>query len=221
MASADVRLTFTKVGRAKYISHLDLIRSMTRAFKRAGIPIWFTQGFKPHAYIMFPLALSLGVDSEVELMDIKLDEEMDFDVIKDKLNAQLPPDIQIMNVAVPQKKHTAIEKAEYNIRIKSVNSPETIKEKFLEFLNLEKIEVEKHSKKKGLNIVDIKPYIDARNIECIDDGIEFTLILPAGCITNINASLVTDSFEKISGEDFEAVYVKRTKILCADNEIFA
>lgn len=221
MASTDVRLTFTKVNRAKYISHLDLIRSMTRAFKRAGIPIWFTQGFHPHAYIMFPLALSLGVDSRVELMDIKLEEEMDFNEIKDRLNSQLPLDIQIVKASIPQKKHTAIEKAEYNIRIKSLNSPETIKNNFLEFLILEKIEVEKRTKKKGLNIVNIKPFIDAKNIECTDDGIKFVLTLPAGCQTNINTSLVTDTFQKMCNEEFEAVYVERTKILCADNEIFA
>lgn len=221
MANADIRLTFTKIERARYISHLDLIRSMSRAFKRAGIPIWYTEGFNPHAYIMFPLALSLGVDSRVELMDIKLSEEIDFDVLKDKLNSQLPPDIQIMKVAVAQKKHTEIAKAVYNIKIKSKTSPEIIKEKFLQYMNLEKIEVQKHSKKKGLNIVDIKPFIDAKDIECTDDGIKFVLTLPAGCETNINASLVTDSFEKMCNEEFEAVYVERTKILCADNEIFA
>ena len=50
----DYRLTFAKKGRARYISHLDLMRAMQRAIKRAGVPIWYTQGFNPHSYLMFP-----------------------------------------------------------------------------------------------------------------------------------------------------------------------
>lgn len=221
MANADVRLTFTKVGRAKYISHLDVIRTMTRAFKRAGIPIWYTQGFHPHPYMMFPLALSLGVESRVELMDIKLSNQMDFNEIKDRLNKQLPDDIQIVNVVVPEKKHTEIAKAEYDVRIKTTSSPEGLKNKFLQFLNQEKIEVEKRTKKKGLQTIDIKPYIEVKNIECREDEIEFLLTLPAGCNANINTSLVTEAFEKNCSEEFEGVYVQRTKILTVDNEIFA
>ena len=68
----DYRLTFAKKGRARYISHLDLMRAMQRAIKRAGVPIWYTQGFNPHSYLMFPLALPLGTESEVEVLDIAL-----------------------------------------------------------------------------------------------------------------------------------------------------
>ncbi len=35
-----VRVRFTKTGRAKYISHLDLMRTMTRVLRRAQIPLW-------------------------------------------------------------------------------------------------------------------------------------------------------------------------------------
>ena len=38
------RLTYSKKGRAKFISHLDLMRTMQRAFKRAKLPVWYTQG---------------------------------------------------------------------------------------------------------------------------------------------------------------------------------
>ena len=71
-----VRATFEKRRRAKYISHLDLMRCMQRAFKRAGVPIWYTEGFNPHAYLMFPLALSLGCESGCECMDFRIDGEM-------------------------------------------------------------------------------------------------------------------------------------------------
>ena len=41
------RLLFSKTGRAKYISHLDLMRTFQRAFARAGIAIKHTEGFNP------------------------------------------------------------------------------------------------------------------------------------------------------------------------------
>ena len=47
----EVRLRFSKTGRLKYISHLDINRAMSRALKRAGIPLWYTEGFNPHPYM--------------------------------------------------------------------------------------------------------------------------------------------------------------------------
>lgn len=49
----EVRLRFSKTGRLKYISHLDINRVMSRALKRAGIPLWYTEGFNPHPYMSF------------------------------------------------------------------------------------------------------------------------------------------------------------------------
>lgn len=40
----EYRAVFSKTGRAKYISHLDLMRAFQRVFKRAHLPIWHTQG---------------------------------------------------------------------------------------------------------------------------------------------------------------------------------
>ena len=58
-----VRMFFSKTGRAKYISHLDTMRTFTRAFRRTSLPLWYTQGFNPHLYMTFPLPLALGVES--------------------------------------------------------------------------------------------------------------------------------------------------------------
>ena len=56
----EVRLWLSKQGRIKYVSHLDMFRLMQRAVRRAEIPLWYTEGFNPHPYISFLLALSLG-----------------------------------------------------------------------------------------------------------------------------------------------------------------
>lgn len=112
-----VRLFFSKTGRAKYISALDLITCFQRAIRRTDIPIWHTQGFNPHTYVNVNLPLSLGSEGINESMDIKLTEQTDFDVVRDKLNAVLPPDIRIIRAALPIKKHTEIEKSVYSVNI--------------------------------------------------------------------------------------------------------
>lgn len=49
------RLLFEKTGDAVYLSHLDLMRIFQRAFRRADILIWHSQGFSPRAYVSIAL----------------------------------------------------------------------------------------------------------------------------------------------------------------------
>ena len=66
------RLLFEKVGRSVWISHLDLMRLFQRAFKRAGLKLKHTQGFNPRPSVSIALPLSVGVESECELLDFDL-----------------------------------------------------------------------------------------------------------------------------------------------------
>ena len=65
----EARVFYTKTGRAKYISHLDVTRCFQRALQRAGLSVWYTEGFNPHSYLTFTLPLSLGYESLCESMD--------------------------------------------------------------------------------------------------------------------------------------------------------
>ena len=67
-----LRLRFSKTGRAIYISHLDLMAAMQRAFARAELPLKFSEGFNPHPQISILLPLSVGTASVCELMDFRL-----------------------------------------------------------------------------------------------------------------------------------------------------
>ena len=96
-----VRVFFAKEGRLKYISHLDVTRCLARVFKRSGLPIWYTQGFNPHAYLTFALPLPLGVESRCESFDFRLTEEVSYEEVKDRLNAVLPDDLRALRAAAP------------------------------------------------------------------------------------------------------------------------
>ncbi len=216
----EYRLIFEKKGRARYISHLDLMRAFQRVFKRADIPLWYTQGFNPHAYLMFPLALSLGIDSSVELLDIALVEKLGFEELRDRINAQMPEGLRILSAGEPVMKHTEIAAAEYVMRIKTKLTGEETVKAFKRFLGQEKIEIEKRTKRRGVNLVDIKPHITLISCEPESDEAVIAVRLPAGNEFNLNTNVVTQAFENYLGFEIDSIYTTRTKILTKSGEKF-
>lgn len=91
-------LIFTKLGLLKYISHLDLLRLFQRVVRRADLPVVFSRGYHPLPQIKMGDALKLGVESENEEMEIILKEEMSPVELKERLNAELPHEIQIIHI---------------------------------------------------------------------------------------------------------------------------
>ncbi len=67
-----VRLAFQKLGRSAFASHLDLVRLLPRMLRRAGLPLFYTEGFHPKPDMTFAPALSLGIASLAEYVDVKL-----------------------------------------------------------------------------------------------------------------------------------------------------
>lgn len=92
------RALFEKMGNARYISHLDLMRVFQRAFKRAGLPLTHSQGFNPRASVSIALPLSLGVESKCELLDFELEQPVACEEIREKLNAALIEGVHIREV---------------------------------------------------------------------------------------------------------------------------
>lgn len=99
------RLLFEKTGSAVWMSHLDLMRLMQRAFKRAGLPLTHTQGFNPRPSVSIALPLSVGVESVCELMDFDLEGELPpMETIQTRLNAALVPGITVRQVYMDGRK---------------------------------------------------------------------------------------------------------------------
>ncbi|MBQ9412896.1 MAG: DUF2344 domain-containing protein [Oscillospiraceae bacterium] len=93
-----LRLRFAKTGRAVYISHLDLMRTMQRAFLRADYPLKYSEGFNPHPVISILLPLGVGCESECELMDFQLTQPADLAALPERLTAALPEGIRAVEV---------------------------------------------------------------------------------------------------------------------------
>ena len=92
-----INFIFSKKEQMKYISHLDLMRLLMRALRRAGIPIKFSEGFNPHPKLSIKRALKLGLESEQEEATVVLREFIHPQDFKEKLQQQLPKGIEIKN----------------------------------------------------------------------------------------------------------------------------
>ncbi len=86
------RFLFAKLGPIAYLSHLDLIRALPRPFRRLEIPIFYSSGFHPKPDFIFSPALSLGVGSLAEVLDVKLivGEGLDADELAASLTRASP-----------------------------------------------------------------------------------------------------------------------------------
>ncbi|MBQ8927319.1 MAG: DUF2344 domain-containing protein [Oscillospiraceae bacterium] len=211
----DYRIVFEKTGVMRYISHLDLNRCMIRAVRRSGLPAWYTEGFHPHLYLMFPLALSLGAESLCEVMDLRLTQEVPETDILTRLNAALPEGLRAVSVGEPQHEAQDITGARYEVILQG----EALSDLWEAFLSQEQILVEKKTKK-GRKEVDIAPLITAESDREEGDGLHLTLCLPAGNAGNINVSVVVDAFEKYAGRPIFTQCVRRIKIFCEDGKDF-
>ncbi len=84
------RLLFAKTGRARYISHLDLMRTFQRAFFRAGVPLKHTEGFNPHPFISIALPRSVGYSSQCEILEFVLLDCVSREEVPGRLTAVIP-----------------------------------------------------------------------------------------------------------------------------------
>jgi len=102
------RLRYSKTGKAKYISHLDLMATVRRALLRAGIALKYSEGFNPHPYMSVALPLSVGCGSACELMDIRLDDGGRADGLPGLVTAKLPEGIEVFEAYAPTRKFSEI-----------------------------------------------------------------------------------------------------------------
>ncbi len=191
----DVRIFFTKTGMAKYISHLDLMRCMSRAFKRAQLPLWYTEGFNPHVFLTFARPLSLGFESLCESVDVRLAGEITFKEMKTRLNDALPEGITVVSVAKPVHKPSEIAFADYQITL-GCGEPSLLSKHMGEVFSADSITVMKKGKQGRRKVekeVDIKPCVSDFSMTVSENCVVLSLRLTAGDSNNINPTLLIDA----------------------------
>ena len=218
----EVRIRFSKTDRCKYISHLDINRCMSRALTRAKIPLWYTEGFNPHPYMSFSLPLSLGIESFVESMDIRIIGNITNEEIKKKMNEMLPDGIRILEVYDDFRQDKDITYSDYVFRIQFKDN-ETALQKINNVLNSDEIIAErkvKKGKRKIFKETNLKPFIHKFNSSIRGEDIILNLRLMAGIEKNLNPTLLFDTIIKLIDMDFEWKSISRIAILDKDFKEF-
>lgn len=216
---ADHRLLFSKTGRARYISHLDLMRTFQRAFFRAQIPIKHTEGFNPHAFISIALPLSVGYSSDCEILEFGLLDGVDEHEVPARLNAALPEGITVLDCYAAEQPIKALTHLEWQIEfLYDGDVPAGAGEALRELLSRESLVVEKKSKKSKTGSVqtDVIPLIRRWSAEEGEDAVVLHAVLAAQN-PGLNPELIRAAFCR-EYESFAPDYVSFHRARALDGE---
>jgi radical SAM-linked protein len=154
-----IRVTFSKSGPLIYIGNLDLYTLWERAARRAGLPLTYSQGFHPQPKIHFGAPLPLGFSSRCELLDMRLNEELEIEALEMRLNGSLPPGLRVTKieqVADPAPAlQTLVTSAEYEVSLRQECSFADLAERVDVLLRAESLPRERRGKR-----YDLRPLIE-------------------------------------------------------------
>ena len=192
-----LRMRFSKTGRAIWISHLDLMATMQRAFSRAGSRLQYSEGFNPRPQISIALPLSVGTASVCEIMDFRLLEEVDITYLPERLNATMPEGIRVLEIYEPTRKNAelkwlAVEGVfEYDERRVDI-----MQEGLSDFFARPAIVIEKKTKR-GLGETDIRPAIREIAFAAGEEGVRVRAVISAQNPT-LNPDLLAASLRALA-----------------------
>lgn len=163
-----LRAKFKKDGDLRYISHLDLMRTIERAMRRAQIKFSLSKGFNPHPLISFGPALSMGATTHGDYFDVVIEGEIEPERFKRDLNKTLPNGLEIVDCYIVDDKDllsNKVKEAEYTVDAYLMSHVIDLPDEIKRFLGRDDIFIEKESKS-GSKIIDLKNYIlDLKMIE--------------------------------------------------------
>ena len=212
---SKVRFRYSKTGRAGYISHLDLMATMQRAFLRAGVKLKYSEGFNPHPYISAALPLPVGCESICELIDVGIIDGS----LPDIKSIKMPEGIIISEVYTPDRKAADITWIEIICHLHyDRETDEGIADKLYSALTKEVNIISKRTKR-GFKELDIAPYI--KNVELLYDTNDKNVQLKAKIFAQ-NPTINISDIENAIGDSLKPDFfeLKRIDIYDANMVIF-
>ena len=175
------RLAFSKADTAKFISHLDLMRTFQRAFLRAGIAVKHTEGFNPHAFVSIPLPLSVGFSSACEVLECQV-LNVPLEEVPARMNAALPAGITVTRCYEAVRPVKELCYVNYIVTLEyETGAPFGAERDIQALLERDSLVMTKRSKKakSGFSEVDLIPLIARASVEERRDTIALDLVLKA------------------------------------------
>lgn len=165
------RIKLTKTGILKYFSHLDWQNTFFKAIARTNLDVVYSLGYNPSMKVSMGVALPLFAESDGELVDVELFNDLTEDELKLKLEKVLPKESKIISIVKIPKNAPAIDItaqwAEYKVDIfnKSLYDFESLRYNTDKVLSSEEIFIEKKNKKGLIKKTDVKKSIKSYRFE--------------------------------------------------------
>lgn len=204
-----IRFQFSKGPEVQFLSHLDLLRAMERALRRAKLPIAFSEGFSPRPIMGFSYPLPVGVLSEAEYGDFKFAEPVEPQEFVERFNGHLPPGFRVLAAErlAPgaQALQSAVNAASWKVVVPQ-QSVEDLEEVWLRLQAVDSVVVERQTKK-GTKRVDLRPLF--LGIDEIEESSQGTVV---HCYTSLGkqGNLRLDELALLLAVDPTSVTVTRT-----------
>ena len=159
-----LRVRFGRGEQVEFISHLDTMRFWERAFRRAEIPLAYSQGFSPHPRISLAAPLPVGVTSEFELMDVWLKRWMPPEAFLMTVTGQLPAGFEIFEVWDVALRLPSLQSvlafSEYHVGIKTEKRAQEIQDSLDSLLQVKQLPWH-HSRGEKVRSYDLRALIDS------------------------------------------------------------
>lgn len=214
-----VRVKFSKIGKVKYVGHLDTMRLFQRAIKVAKLPVSYSQGFSPHSLVYFALPLAVGMSSEGEYMELVMDEVVPPQEVKERLQKVMVNGITLLDAYEVEEKSASlmslVQGADYTIILNCPEHPEVTAESLKAFVEESEELIVLKKGKKGIAPVDIKPLILKSDFSQENSGIKIDLEVYAGSSKNLNPDLFVKA---LLGEKAYTMQVSRKELYTEGNE---
>jgi len=213
--AARIRMKFTKNGRLRFLSHLDLMTLFQRAAARAEIPLAFSQGFNPHPKISFGPAISVGIESDAEYLDLETAPFADLLAATKALNSTLPEGIRILGArVVPPKAPSlsgSIGRYCYDVVVPGILAV-GLEERVASFLARTAVIIVKDGKQR-----DIRPCIESITASTKDDSALFSITLIDLDQVRPRVQDVVHQLFVDRSQEMHLFRIRRTAMYCKDN----
>ncbi len=159
-----IRVKFAKGGSLKYIGNLDLHTIWERAARRANLPLAYSQGFHPQPKIHLASPLPLGCSSRCEVVDLRLNEEVELSNLVERLQDVLPAGIRVLSAESVDPSGPALQAmlmaAEYEVTLTVADEMAALSERIASLMGRTSISRDRRGK-----IYDLRPLIEAIELE--------------------------------------------------------
>ncbi len=216
-----LRFTFAKTGPARFLSHLEVSSALTRAIKRSGLTLRYSEGFHPHPKVSFAFATAVGMESLEEFADIQVEDRLiDAAAITARINAALPEGLAVRRISRPAAGDSSLAKLvrgfRYRVALPPGDCTEGLSELISGFLAQSSFVVEREGKEKTTR-KDVRPYVEGIALDRETGKLEMTLLFSEGRTVR-PAEILTHALGLDPGTVLRAGIVKTETILAKERD---